>query len=114
MPSNILKPHPKAIDRRQALQTLLGVATACSAWAAPMAWAQSARPGQSEGRLVVVFLRGAYDGLSALVPHGDANYYALRPSIALAKPDGTAQTTLLLDNTFGLHPALAPLMPLWR
>ncbi|QJC55416.1 hypothetical protein HC248_00695 [Polaromonas vacuolata] len=114
MPSNILKPHPKAIDRRQALQTLLGVATACSAWAAPMAWAQSARPGQSEGRLVVVFLRGAYDGLSALVPHGDANYYALRPSIALAKPDGTAQTTLRLDNTFGLHPALAPLMPLWR
>jgi uncharacterized protein (DUF1501 family) len=63
---------------------------------------------------VVVFLRGAYDGLSALVPHGDANYYALRPSIALPKPDGTAQTTLLLDNTFGLHPALAPLMQLWQ
>ena len=99
------------IHRRHALQTLLGAATA---WAAPMAWAQSARAGQTDGRLVVVFLRGAYDGLSALVPHGDANYYALRPSIALPRPDGTAQTALLLDDTFGLHPSLAPLMPLWK
>jgi uncharacterized protein (DUF1501 family) len=64
--------------------------------------------------LVVVFLRGAYDGLSALVPHGDANYYALRPTLALPKPDGTANTTLALDATFGLHPAMAPLLPLWQ
>jgi uncharacterized protein (DUF1501 family) len=62
----------------------------------------------------VVFLRGAYDGLSALVPHGDSRYYTLRPSIALPAPDGTAQTTLALDAIFGLHPALAPLMPLWK
>jgi uncharacterized protein (DUF1501 family) len=62
----------------------------------------------------VVFLRGAYDGLSALIPHGDANYYALRPTIAIAAPDGTAQTTLKLDATFGLHPAMAGLLPLWE
>jgi uncharacterized protein (DUF1501 family) len=63
---------------------------------------------------VLVFLRGAYDGLSALVPHGDRNYYALRPRIAIPAPDGTAQTTIKLDDHFGLHPALAPLLPLWQ
>jgi uncharacterized protein (DUF1501 family) len=63
---------------------------------------------------VLVFLRGAYDGLSALVPHGDRNYYALRPTIAIATPDGTAQTGLRLDDSFSLHPALAPLLPLWQ
>ena len=94
--------------RRQVLQTL---ACSTAAWASPMTWAQSAR---TDGRLVLVFLRGAYDGLSALVPYGDANYYALRPSLALPRPDGTGQTALKLDDTFGLHPALAPLLPLWN
>jgi len=99
------------MSRRSALHTLLG-AGAC--WAAPASWAQSPGANAGNGRLVVAFLRGAYDGLSALVPHGDASYYALRPNIALPRPDGTAQTTLALDDTFGLHPALAPLMPLWK
>ena len=81
MPSTPSTTARHTITRRHALQALLGTS---AAWAAPMAWAQSARTGQGDGRLVVVFLRGAYDGLSALVPHGDANYYALRPSIALA------------------------------
>jgi len=95
--------------RRQFLTTLVA---AGSAWAAPSLWAQGSP--RSEGRLVLVFLRGAYDGLSALVPHGDRNYTALRPTIALPTPDGTAQTTLRLDDSFGLHPALAPLLPLWQ
>ena len=67
-----------------------------------------------QGRLVVVFLRGAYDGLSAFVPYADADYYRLRPNIAIAAPDGSAQTALKLDNTFALHPALSPLLPLWQ
>ena len=96
--------------RRFVLHSLLGAA---SAWAAPGAWAQNQRLA-SDGRLVVLFLRGAYDGLSALVPHGDSNYYALRPNIAIPKPDGTAQTALVLDAQFGLHPALASLMPFWK
>lgn len=99
------------MSRRTALHTLLG---AGAYWATPASWAQSPGENAGNGRLVVVFLRGAYDGLSALVPHGEANYYALRPNIALPRPDGTAQTTLALDGTFGLHPALAPLMPLWK
>jgi uncharacterized protein (DUF1501 family) len=98
-------------SRRAILHTLLGTS---AAWAVPGSWAQSQRQEANSGRLVVVFLRGAYDGLSALVPHGDSRYYALRPSIALPAPDGTAQTTLALDATFGLHPALSPLMPLWK
>lgn len=106
----LLHAAPSAQPRRAFLSTLL---VAGSAWAAPMAWAQN-QNGTSDGRLVVLFLRGAYDGLSALVPHGDRSYYALRPTIAIAAPDGTAQTTIALDSTFGLHPALAPLQPLWQ
>jgi uncharacterized protein (DUF1501 family) len=98
------------LPRRQFFSTLLA---AGSVWAAPTVWAQTQSPG-SNGRLVIVFLRGAYDGLSAFVPHGDRSYYALRPNIAIAAPDGTAQTTVKLDDTFGLHPALAPLQPLWQ
>jgi uncharacterized protein (DUF1501 family) len=60
-----------------------------------------------------VFLRGAYDGLSAFVPYADRDYYNLRPNIAIAAPDGSPQTTIALDKTFGLHPALAALQPLW-
>jgi uncharacterized protein (DUF1501 family) len=96
--------------RRQFLSTLLA---GCGVWAAPRAWAQTTSS-TSNGRLVVVFLRGAYDGLSAFVPNGDRNYAVLRPSIAIAAPDGGAQTTLKLDDSFGLHPALAPLLPLWQ
>lgn len=97
------------LPRRAALQAL---AAGAAAWAAPPTWAQAARG--PEGRLVFVFLRGAYDGLSALVPHGDSRYHSVRPTIALPRPDGTAQTTVALDATFGLHPAMADLLPLWK
>lgn len=64
-------------------------------------------------RLVVIFLRGAVDGLNVVVPYGETAYYDGRPTIALAKPgeDGGVSD---LDGYFGLHPALASLMPLWR
>ncbi|MBS7809204.1 DUF1501 domain-containing protein [Variovorax sp. PCZ-1] len=78
-------------------------------------FAQRAPAGSlTQGRLVVVFLRGAYDGLSALVPYTDQDYYAIRPSIAVAAPDGTRETALKLDDRFALHPALGALMPLWQ
>ena len=103
-----------ALNRRHVLQAL--VAGSASLWAAPAVWSQTRRTadGGPEGRLVVVFLRGAYDGLSALVPHGDDHYYALRPTIAIPRPDGTPTSAIALDATFGLHPALAPLLPLWK
>ena len=82
---------------------------------ATRSWAQAAPPGsKTSGRLVVVLLRGAYDGVSAFVPYADADYYAIRPNIAVAAPDGTSNTALRLDKTFALHPALAPVLPLWQ
>ncbi|HIJ61795.1 MAG TPA: DUF1501 domain-containing protein [Rhodospirillaceae bacterium] len=63
-------------------------------------------------RLVVVMLRGAVDGLNVVVPHGDADYRRMRPNIALSAP-GSGDGALNLDGYFGLHPALAPLLPLW-
>jgi uncharacterized protein (DUF1501 family) len=64
--------------------------------------------------LIAVFQRGAVDGLSMIVPHGDPDYYASRGSIAIARPaPGHAETTVDLDGFFGLHPALGPLKPIW-
>ncbi|WP_232678611.1 DUF1501 domain-containing protein [Nocardioides sp. R-C-SC26] len=59
--------------------------------------------------LVVLSLRGAADGLSLVVPYTDPVYYAARPAIAIPR-----ERLLATDGTFGLHPELAPLLPLWR
>ena len=59
--------------------------------------------------LVVVFLRGGADGLNMVVPHFELAYRGLRPNLALAEED-----TLELDGKFRLHPALEPLLPLYR
>ena len=64
--------------------------------------------------LIAVFQRGAVDGLSMVVPHGDPDYYGARGAIAIARPaSGQPETTVDLDGFFGLHPALSPLKPLW-
>lgn len=64
-----------------------------------------------ERTLVVVMLRGGMDGLSVILPRGDANLRAARPSIGVSEaamlPAGT-------DNRFGLNPAMAALQPLWQ
>ena len=64
-------------------------------------------------RLVVVFLRGAIDGLSIVIPYHELTYYTDRPTIAIPPP-GQLNGALDLDGQFGLHPALAPLLPLWQ
>lgn len=58
--------------------------------------------------LVCLFQRGAVDGLSMIVPHGDPLYYRERPRIAVPEQD-----VVDLDGYFGLHPRLAALKPLW-
>jgi len=64
--------------------------------------------------LIAVFQRGAVDGLSMVVPHGDPEYYAARGGNAIPRPaPDNADSTLDLDGFFGLHPALAPMRPLW-
>lgn len=59
-------------------------------------------------KLVVLFQRGAADGLNIVVPYREKNYYAMRPSIAIRQ-----QEVLDLDGFFGLHPAMASLKPLY-
>lgn len=75
--------------------------------------AYAARRGSVTDRtktLLCIFQRGAVDGLNMVVPHGDPAYYAERPRIAVPRP-GRPGGVLDLDGHFGLHPALAPLMP---
>jgi uncharacterized protein (DUF1501 family) len=55
-------------------------------------------------RLLVIFLRGGYDCLNMLVPYTSADYYELRPSIAIARPPASLQ----LDADWALAPALMP------
>jgi uncharacterized protein (DUF1501 family) len=98
---------------------LLHAAAAGLAWApvGRTAFAASTppagRPLPGSKRLIVVFLRGAVDGLSVVVPYSDGAYYQQRPTIALARP-GQDGGVLDLDGRFGLNPNLAPLMPLWQ
>src|SRR5688500_11000486 len=71
--------------------------------------------GAARGKiLIVLFQRGAADALNMVVPHGDADYYALRPTIAIPRPGARDAATIDLDGFFGLHPALSPLRPLWE
>ena len=67
----------------------------------------------SKRRLIVVFLRGAVDGLNVVVPHGEPAYYDARPTIAIGRT-GASDGVIDLDGHFGLHPALAPMHAIWR
>ncbi len=69
----------------------------------------SIEPATRVRRLVVIFQRGAADGLNIVVPHGETAYYAMRPSISIPRKE-----VLDLDGFFGLHPSLASLQPLWN
>jgi uncharacterized protein (DUF1501 family) len=80
------------------------------------------QPGSSEQKkiLVAIFQRGAADGLNIVVPHGELDYYSLRPTIAIPRPSATVPETgpgagaaIDLDGFFGLHPKLAALKPLF-
>jgi uncharacterized protein (DUF1501 family) len=96
--------------RRTALG-LAGAAPAC--FGRPQEAAPVARPKV----LVAIFQRGAADGLNMVVPHGESAYYRLRRGIAVPRPTSNAArrdgAALELDGFFGLHPALAPLQPLY-
>jgi uncharacterized protein (DUF1501 family) len=64
--------------------------------------------------LIAIFQRGAVDGLNMVVPYGEREYYNLRPSLAIARPQaGNTEAAIDLDGFFGLHPALAPFKPFW-
>src|SRR5438128_10435826 len=64
--------------------------------------------GNRDKRLVVLFQRGAADGLNIVVPHGEPTYYQMRPTIAIPRP-----SVIDLDGLIGLHPSMAAFKPLW-
>ncbi len=65
--------------------------------------------------LVVVFLRGALDGLSAVPPVFDDDYHRNRPGLGIDRPKpGDRSGASMLDDRFGLHADLAALLPLYR
>jgi uncharacterized protein (DUF1501 family) len=90
---------------------MAGIGTA-PAWLSRALYAADA-PSPRKKVLVAVFQRGAADGLNVVVPFGEQAYYDLRPSLAIPKPDGTADSAIDLNGFFGLHPALAPLKPMF-
>ena len=96
------------MNRRELIKAFAATASLTVAgrvWAAP----------STDARLLVVFLRGAYDAANVVVPTGSDFYYASRPTLAIARPDaGNPNAALALDTNWGLHPALRDsLYPLW-
>ncbi len=65
--------------------------------------------GTRNKRLVVIFQRGAADGLNIVVPHAEPQYYAMRPSISIPR-----KSVIDLDGLFGLHPSLSAFQSLWQ
>lgn len=81
---------------------------------APSFLARTAKAATGRRRLLIaIFQRGAVDGLNMVVPYGEADYYRLRPSIAIPRPGAPGGGALDLDGFFGLHPVMTPLKPYW-
>src|SRR6202030_4403032 len=75
----------------------------------------AATPSSGKKQLVVLFQRGAADGLNIVVPFGEQNYYRMRPSIAIPEPRrGGTDCAIDLDGFFALHPSLRPLAALFH
>jgi len=96
-------------SRRSFLAQSASLAFACATGTVELAFAAPPASARERRLLVLVELKGGNDGLNTLVPVGDARYYALRPRIAIARDD-----VIRLSDRAGLHPSLAPLLPLWE
>jgi uncharacterized protein (DUF1501 family) len=97
---------PQTPSRRRFLAQSLGLG--CSLAASPLITPVTLASAPGEARLVVIILRGALDGLDAIRPYGAPEFAALRGALA-----GDAPGAHDLDGFFSLHPALAPLLPLY-
>ncbi|GAB3598371.1 DUF1501 domain-containing protein [Angustibacter peucedani] len=98
----------RGLTRRSLLTGVLGAGAALAVSEnVTVRYADAATPPGTD-TLVVMFLRGGFDGLSAVVPVTDTAYYSARPTIGIPQA-----STLALDSRFGLHPALGALKPFW-
>ncbi len=98
-----------ALSRRGFLTGSAALVGASTLFGSTLLTVSSAAAATSRGTLVVLSLRGAADGLSLVVPHGDPTYYSARPRIAIP-----SDTLIAKDGFFGMHPNFAPLLPLWN
>ncbi|HXM95727.1 MAG TPA: DUF1501 domain-containing protein [Candidatus Dormibacteraeota bacterium] len=106
---------PLKFSRRYFLKQSGIAMVGLSAMPAFLQRAVASTPMLNKKQFVVLFQRGAADGLNIVVPFGEANYYRMRPTIAIPQPRrGASDTAIDLDGFFGLHPSLAPLEPLFR
>ena len=95
-------------SRRNLLRGALASGTTTIIGDPVMGIASAASGRKARGVMVVLSLRRAADGMSLVVPHGDPVYYEARPRIAVP-----TDQLIAADAFFGMHPALAPLLPLW-
>jgi len=109
------------ITRREMLRNTSAVAGVAAAHAMLPMWMPKLAfaPANSAPRgdvLISVFLRGGADMLNMVIPHAEDAYYAARPKLAIPRPDtnGSDPKVVDLDGFFGLHPALAPLLPIFK
>lgn len=102
------------MKRRQLLQLTSLLAGSMIVPVGVKGWvAKSVAQTNSRQQLIVILLRGAVDGLNVVIPYQEELYYELRPTIAIPPPR-KKKGVLDLDGYFGLHPALAELMPFWE
>lgn len=105
------------MKRRTFLKSVLSSGMAMSGYLfeSPLRLAlNEARAANPSATLIVIFQRGGCDGLNTVVPFGDDAYYALRPTIGIARPDSSDPDRALdLDGFFGLHPSLSALLPIY-
>ncbi len=108
------------MDRRYFLKSSgialagFGLMTAAPDFLQQFANAQTLTNGSGKKKiLITIFQRGAVDGLNMVVPYGDSEYYNLRRTIAVQKPNQT-DGAINLDGYFGLHPSLKPLEKFWQ
>ena len=105
--------HSRRLFLKNSALAMIGVGSA-PAWLGRALYAADA-PTTRKKVLVAIFQRGAVDGLNMVIPHAEKRYYEIRPNIAIPAP-GTkpaGDCAIDLDGFFGLHPALAPLKPIY-
>jgi uncharacterized protein (DUF1501 family) len=82
----------------------------------PNVFVKMANAANTKGKkvLVAIFQRGAVDGLNVIVPYAEQAYYDARPTIAVPRPGSAEGAAIDLDGFFGVHPALASMVPYFK
>ncbi len=96
------------VSRRGLIRGAAALAGTTTLLGSAVVQASASAPTPAKAVLVVLSMRGAADGLSLVVPHAEKAYYQARPKIAVP-----SDRLLVKDGQFGLHPELAPLVPMW-